>query len=114
MLATVASPFPIPFFGFIDSKGHSRFVLPNFDFTVSLATRMTMGLTTRRRHDHTGSTVSHLDQAMETGETHYFAERGRGSGLRPAAESALSTTWKATVNKICRFGVQPDVLPAFG
>ena len=75
----LAAPFPPPFFGFVDSKGHSRFVLQISIFAVSSVTQPTpmgqkRGLAAVGDTIRTRSTLSQNDQAMETDETHYFCE----------------------------------------
>src|SRR5947207_13982015 len=75
----LAAPFPPPFFGFVDSKGHSRFVLQISIFAVSSVTQPTpmgqkRGLAAVGDTIRTRSTLSQNDPAMETHETHYFAK----------------------------------------
>ena len=73
----LTAPFPPPFFGFVDSKGHSRFVLQISIFAVSSVTQPTpmgqkRGLAAVGDTIRTRSTLSQNDPAMETHETHYF------------------------------------------
>ena|SRR5437762_9944442 len=80
---------PHPFFGFVDSKGHSRFVLRISIFAVSplpFATSISVSPIAVRPMFRAGSTLSQNGQAMETDETHYFAKargcRALGAGSR--------------------------------
>src|SRR5438552_9918844 len=90
MLARRTS-LPHLFSGFVDSKGHSRFVLRISIFPVSRLTltypqAMTMELTAVGDTIASESTLSQNGQAMETDETHYFlraqARHALGGGSR--------------------------------
>src|SRR5947208_15258040 len=87
--ASLSALLPHPFFGFVDSKGHSRFVLRISIFAVSplpFATSISVSPIAVRPMFRAGSTLSQNGHAMETDETHYFAKargcRALGAGSR--------------------------------